>query len=152
MYACPPRPSACAHICAQKLKYSLVLLDYVTDSEERNATAAEIFKRVTQYMGDAKQPSTLPRHVLAQRIVRTGIEYEDWRDEIYLQLCKQTTFHPLPCALPCSVPVPRSPRRSEHETRGWHLFLFCAVCFPPSPGLYPFLLSAPPRPRPRGAC
>src|SRR4051812_35325299 len=36
-------------VCSlQKLKYPLVLLDYVTDSEQRNATATELFKRVTQ--------------------------------------------------------------------------------------------------------
>ena len=26
--------------------------------------------------------------------MRTGINHEEWRDEIYLQLCKQTNFHP----------------------------------------------------------
>ena len=71
-----------------------MLLDYVTDSEQRNFTASEIFKRIQQYMGDADTDTALSPHLLAQRIVRTGIDYEDWRDEIYLQLCKQTTFHP----------------------------------------------------------
>lgn len=31
---------------------------------------------------------------VAQRVVRIGLEHPDWRAEIYLQLCKQTTYHP----------------------------------------------------------
>lgn len=73
------------------------MLDYVADSKVRNRTASELFYRIRQFMNDEKCSG--PPSLLAQLIVRTGIQHEDWRDEVYMQLCKQTTNHPIESAM-----------------------------------------------------
>jgi len=59
------------------------------------------------------------------QLVRLGIEFEDLRDEIYSQLCKQTTGN----------------YDIASAARGWLLMAICLNAFPPSRTLHPYLES-----------
>jgi len=59
------------------------------------------------------------------QLVRLGIEFEDLRDEIYSQLCKQTTGN----------------YDIASAARGWLLIAICLNAFPPSRTLHPYLES-----------
>mgnify|MGYP002403097732 CR=1 FL=1 len=57
--------------------------------------------------------------------MRVGVSEPLLRDEVYCQLIKQTTKNP----------------NQRSLLLGLKLLWLCASCFPPSPELYPFLLS-----------
>ena len=83
--------------------------------------------------GSARSPMAL-RRMAAEvtimidtigKLMRLGIEFEPLRDEIYCQLCKQTTGN----------------RDIASAARGWFLMAVCLNVFPPSRILAPHLES-----------
>lgn len=70
-----------------------------------------IMKYMTDYPSKGADPSTF-----VQSIVQTGIDVSGLRDEIFCQLCKQTTGNP----------------SRESMLKGWELIHFCLICFQPS--------------------
>ncbi|OUC46847.1 RhoGAP domain protein [Trichinella nativa] len=79
--------------------------------------AREIFKRIQAYMGDRKvKKSTITVDMLALDVCVRGWAKPALRDEIFIQLCKQTTENPRP----------------ESVRRGWELMSICLKFFPPS--------------------
>jgi myosin-7 len=77
--------------------------------------AVEAFRSITGYMGDRKTEK--PGAVHAYRMLKVAIGApEEFRDEIYCQLCKQVNRNPNPAS----------------TVRGWKLFALCTGMFPPS--------------------
>ena len=54
--------------------------------------ALEVFKLIQSYMGDRKCKTSMPS--LALDITTKGWSMQGLRDEIYIQLCRQTTENP----------------------------------------------------------
>ena len=79
--------------------------------------AVESFKLVQIYMGDRKAKQGLTSNTVALDIATLGYQKVHIRDEIYVQLCKQTTDNP----------------KKESLRRGWELTAICLSFFPPSP-------------------
>ncbi|CAG2068581.1 unnamed protein product, partial [Timema podura] len=85
--------------------------------------ACELFKLVQMYMSDrkAKLGSTLT--TVALEICHLGYSKPPLRDELYIQICRQTTENP----------------RRESLRRGWELLAICLAFFSPSPKFQPYL-------------
>jgi hypothetical protein len=79
--------------------------------------AVESFKLVQIYMGDRKARQGMTVNSVALDIATLGYSKVPIRDEIYVQLCKQTTDNP----------------KKESLRRGWELTAICLSFFPPSP-------------------
>ena len=60
-----------------------------TNDKMMKKEAPEVFKLIQMYMGDRKAKSSLPQ--LALDIMTKGWSMPGLRDEIYIQLCRQTT-------------------------------------------------------------
>eukprot|EP01094_Clydonella_sp_ATCC50884_P015120 TRINITY_DN2569_c0_g1_i1.p1 TRINITY_DN2569_c0_g1~~TRINITY_DN2569_c0_g1_i1.p1 ORF type:complete len:1924 (-),score=743.67 TRINITY_DN2569_c0_g1_i1:162-5840(-) len=75
--------------------------------------AKRAFKNVLGYMGDKKY--SYPTSC-AQELVGIGLEFPDVRTEIYCQIIKQITDHPV----------------IENKMRGWDLLAICTWQFPPN--------------------
>lgn len=78
--------------------------------------AVEAFKLVQIYMGDRKAKQSMTVNSVALDIATLGYQKVPIRDEIYVQLCKQTTDNP----------------KKESLRRGWELTAICLSFFPPS--------------------
>eukprot|EP00164_Ancoracysta_twista_P002922 GFYU01003889.1.p1 GENE.GFYU01003889.1~~GFYU01003889.1.p1 ORF type:complete len:313 (-),score=54.33 GFYU01003889.1:169-1107(-) len=93
--------------------------------------AVKIFKHIMDFMGDSKSFTTVSASVtkdqirerdsfrektFSNHVIQKGYKVPAVRDEIFLQLCKQTTNNPN--------------RRSCF--RGWLLMAYCVASFPPS--------------------
>ncbi|XP_041367234.1 rho GTPase-activating protein 39-like [Gigantopelta aegis] len=76
--------------------------------------AIEVFKLIQMYMGDRKGRQSPMSHAL--EIVTKGWSIPALRDEIYIQLCRQTTEN----------------KREESLQRGWELMAICLHFFPPT--------------------
>ena len=79
--------------------------------------ALEVFRLIQVYMKDRKtkdKEATITS--LAQDIIEVGYNKDMLRDEIYVQLCKQTNGNP----------------NLESLRRGWELLALCLGFFPPS--------------------
>ena len=85
-------------------------------------TARTIFKSLLGYMGDKQMEYPL---VLAQDILRQGLETPELRDEIYLQMMKQLTQNQVAASI----------------LKGWQLMCMCISTFPPTTGFENFLLN-----------
>jgi len=85
--------------------------------------APEVFKLIQTYMNDRKGKTT-SRHV-ALEIATKGWSVVDLRDEIYMQLCRQTSDNP----------------REESLQHGWELMAICLTIFPPSMKFHSYLES-----------
>jgi len=87
-------------------------------------TAEQIFTKLMAYMGEVKKAAG-DNQVNAKFIVSKGISVKTLRDEIYVQICKQTTDNPT----------------RESKKKGWEVMAYCVSFFPPSEELLPFLAS-----------
>ena len=83
----------------------------------------DTFRLIQQYMGDRR--SSAPSLAVAAEIVTRGWLHPNLRDEIYMQLCRQTTETPTQEAL----------------ERGWELLATCLNFFPPSLHFYGYIES-----------
>ena len=79
--------------------------------------AVNLFVSVLGYMGERKIEYP---EMLASELLQEGIDTEEMRDEIYLQIVKQCTRNETPSLI-----------------RGWQLLVFCLRTFPPSPAFAP---------------
>ncbi|CAH0727724.1 unnamed protein product, partial [Brenthis ino] len=85
--------------------------------------ATDLFRLVQIYMGDRKARPGMTLNSVAQDILHATFGNEKLRDELYVQLCRQTTENPLRDSL----------------LRGWELLAVCLAFVPPSPAFQPAL-------------
>ena len=96
-------------------KKSLIKKSLLKENRHLDALAIQLFKNLMSYMGDRKSSKGSKEH--CKKILKlclsapTGI-----RDEVYVQLMKQTTKNP----------------RKDSERRGWEVLTQCLSFFPPS--------------------
>lgn len=86
--------------------------------------ATEMFKLVQIYMGDRKARDGMSLNSVAMDIITTALAQPPLRDELYIQLCRQTTENHIRGSL----------------IRGWELLAICLSFLPPSPTFQPALL------------
>ncbi|CAO1428475.1 unnamed protein product [Diamesa hyperborea] len=86
--------------------------------------ATEQFKLVQIYMGDRKARAGMSLNSVAMDIILAAVLQPALRDELYVQLCRQTTENP----------------KRESLIRGWELMAVCLSFIPPSPTFQPALL------------
>lgn len=86
--------------------------------------ATEMFKLVQIYMGDRKARDGMSLNSVAMDIITTALGQPQLRDELYIQLCRQTTENHI----------------RESLIRGWELLTICLSFLPPSPTFQPALL------------
>ncbi|KAK0050723.1 unconventional myosin-X [Biomphalaria pfeifferi] len=85
--------------------------------------ACNIFREITRYMRDeAKDEAAIS---IIQMVIKTGIDRIELRDEILIQLLRQTNDNPEPEAL----------------KQAWTLMCLCTAAFSPSKNLHKYLLS-----------
>lgn len=85
--------------------------------------ATEMFKLVQIYMSDRKAKLGMSLNSVALEICNYGYNKPALRDELYIQICRQTTENP----------------RRESLRRGWELMAICLAFFPPSPKFQAYL-------------
>ena len=85
--------------------------------------AIEVFRSVQIYMSDRKAKQGMTINSVALDITSLGYSRAPLRDEIFVQLCKQTTDNP----------------KKESLRRGWELLAICLAFFPPSTTFSPCL-------------
>lgn len=93
----------------------------VTSDRHVKKEACEIFKLIQMYMGDRRAKAD-PLHV-ALEVATKGWSVQGLRDELYIQLCRQTTEN----------------FRLESLARGWELMAICLAFFPPTPKFHSYL-------------
>mmetsp|Transcript_11327 Transcript_11327/g.21550 ORF Transcript_11327/g.21550 Transcript_11327/m.21550 type:complete len:752 (-) Transcript_11327:204-2459(-) len=104
-------------------KKSLIKKALLKQNRDLDAEAVQAFKNVMSYMGDRKSSKSPIEH--AKKMIRNLMQAPAaLRDEVYMQLCKQTTNNP----------------RDSSIIKGWELMVFCIATFPPSKHLKGFLL------------
>lgn len=86
--------------------------------------ALEMFRQVQIYMGDRKARPGATLNSLLMEILGTAHNQALLRDELFVQLCRQTTENP----------------RKESLVRGWELLTIALAFVPPSPIFQPALL------------
>ncbi|KAL9890875.1 myTH4 and RhoGAP_KIAA1688 domain-containing protein RhoGAP93B isoform 2-T2 [Glossina fuscipes fuscipes] len=87
--------------------------------------AIELFKLVQIYMGDRKARAGMSLNSVAIDVITAALPQQQLRDELYVQLCRQTTENP----------------KRESLIRGWELMAICLSFVPPSPTFQPTLLN-----------
>ena len=82
-----------------------------TENKLVKKESAEVFKLVQVFMGDRKINRDAPMSSLVMDVVVKGWNIAELRDEIFIQLCRQTTRNPREyvCDFSVSAPCPRSP-------------------------------------------
>ena len=85
--------------------------------------AVEVFRLVQIYMSDRKAKQGMTINSVALDITSLGYGRVPLRDEIFVQLCKQTTDNP----------------KKESLRRGWELLAISLAFFPPSTTFSPCL-------------
>ncbi|XP_071064191.1 rho GTPase-activating protein 39 isoform X2 [Dasypus novemcinctus] len=93
----------------------------VTSDRHVKKEACEVFKLIQMYMGDRRAKAD-QLHV-ALEIATKGWSAQGLRDELYIQLCRQTTEN----------------FRLESLARGWELMAICLAFFPPTPKFHSYL-------------
>uniref|UniRef100_A0A3Q4HPN5 Rho GTPase-activating protein 39 n=1 Tax=Neolamprologus brichardi TaxID=32507 RepID=A0A3Q4HPN5_NEOBR len=93
----------------------------VTSDRSVKKEAVEIFKLIQTYMGDRRSKAD-PLAVALEVVVR-GWSNQGLRDELYIQLCRQTTEN----------------FRYDSLERGWELMAICLAFFPPTPRFHTYL-------------
>ncbi|XP_065355132.1 uncharacterized protein RhoGAP93B isoform X2 [Calliphora vicina] len=87
--------------------------------------AIELFKLVQIYMGDRKARAGMSLNSVAIDIITAALPQQQLRDELYVQLCRQTTENP----------------KRDSLIRGWELMAICLSFVPPSVTFQPTLLN-----------
>ncbi len=114
-----------AHHDEKKLlsfKKSMIKKALLKQNRDLDAEAVQNFKNVMSYMGDrssSKGPIDHAKKMLANLMIAPA----GLRDEVYMQLCKQTTDNP----------------KIDSTVKGWELMVYCLSTFPPSKHLKTFL-------------
>uniref|UniRef100_A0A1A8ETN9 Rho GTPase-activating protein 39 n=2 Tax=Nothobranchius korthausae TaxID=1143690 RepID=A0A1A8ETN9_9TELE len=93
----------------------------VTTDRTVKKEAVDIFKLIQMYMGDRRSKAD-PFSVALEVVVR-GWSNQGLRDELYIQLCRQTTEN----------------FRYDSLERGWELMAICLAFFPPTPRFHAYL-------------
>jgi len=93
----------------------------LTRDKHLRRDAVDVFKLILQYMGDKSTRKSTDN--LGVEITTKGWANPTLRDEIYIQLCKQTTSNEKPSSL----------------KRGWELITACLSFFPPSNKFHSYL-------------
>lgn len=96
----------------------------VSRDKSAKKMATEMFKLVQIYMGDRKARDGMSLNSVAMDIIGTALAQPPLRDELYIQLCRQTTENHI----------------RESLIRGWELLAICLSFLPPSPTFQPALL------------
>ena len=94
-----------------------------TDEKAAKKEAVLAFRLIQIYMGDRKAKPGMTINSVALDITSLGYNKPSLRDEIFVQLCKQTTDNP----------------KKDSLRRGWELMAICLAFFPPSATFGPFL-------------
>jgi MyTH4 domain/FERM central domain/PTB domain (IRS-1 type)/RA like domain/WW domain len=105
-------------------KKSMIKKALLKKNRDLDDKAVQAFKNIMSYMGDRATSKDPAGHAL-KLIGNAMTNPAGLRDEIYLQLCKQTTANP----------------SAESTIKGWELMMFCLATFPPSKQLKKFLKS-----------
>lgn len=71
-----------------------------TELKSMKKEAPELFRLIQTYMGD-KKGSKEPPGMVALEVLNKGWTTPELRDEIYMQLCRQTTRNPRELAASC---------------------------------------------------
>jgi len=96
-------------------KKSLIRKALLKTNRTHDEQAIQTFKNIMSFMGDRPSSKSPARH--ARKIIRNALRSPiGLRDEVYLQICKQTNCHP----------------NQRHALEGWNLMLICLHSFPPS--------------------
>uniref|UniRef100_A0A8C8SS00 Rho GTPase-activating protein 39 n=1 Tax=Pelusios castaneus TaxID=367368 RepID=A0A8C8SS00_9SAUR len=93
----------------------------MTNDRNVKKEACEIFKLIQMYMGDRRAKADQLN--VALEIATKGWSMQGLRDELYIQLCRQTTEN----------------FRYESLARGWELMAICLAFFPPTPKFHSYL-------------
>lgn len=105
-------------------KKSLIKKALLKKNRDLDAEAIQAHKNIMSYMGDRKSSKAPIEH--ARKLISNALTHPaGLRDEIYLQICKQTTDNP----------------KLDSTMKGWELMVFCLASFPPSKQLKKFLTS-----------
>ncbi|PRP84330.1 class VII unconventional myosin [Planoprotostelium fungivorum] len=86
--------------------------------------AEQIFQKLMMHMGEMKKAAG-DTQMNAKFIIAKALSTKTLRDEIYAQICKQTTENP----------------SKESKKRGWEMMAYCVSFFAPSEEMLPFLAS-----------
>ncbi|XP_030075832.1 rho GTPase-activating protein 39 [Microcaecilia unicolor] len=93
----------------------------MTNDRNVKKEACDIFKLIQMYMGDRR--IKCDQLNVALEIATKGWSMQGLRDELYIQLCRQTTEN----------------FRYESLARGWELMSICLAFFPPTPKFHSYL-------------
>lgn len=104
-------------------KKSLIKKALLKQNRDLDAEAVQAFKNVMSYMGDRKS-SKKPIDHAKKMLQNLMMAPAGLRDEVYMQICKQTTRNP----------------RVASTIKGWELMSYCLATFPPSKHLRNFLM------------
>ncbi|XP_076448222.1 unconventional myosin-XV-like isoform X2 [Babylonia areolata] len=94
-------------------------------TSEMNKMALECFLAIMQFMGDYPMGSNQTDYDCVMKLLRSCHKFAELRDEVYCQLCKQTTSN-------------RS-MKGKSKTKGWRLFALMAAYCECSDTLRPYL-------------
>ncbi|KAG8224927.1 hypothetical protein J437_LFUL006286 [Ladona fulva] len=95
----------------------------VLEDKNLKKEACEVFKLVQMYMGDRHCKPEMKLNGIALEICNRAYSQARLRDELYVQICRQTTENP----------------RRDSLKRGWELLAICLAFFPPSEKFQPYL-------------
>ncbi|KAK0175934.1 hypothetical protein PV328_000123 [Microctonus aethiopoides] len=99
------------------------MLNVVEGEKLLKREACNLFRLVQVYMGDRKANVGMTLDGVATDIINTVFSKPPLRDELYVQICRQTTENP----------------RKESLRRGWELMAVCLAFVPPSATFEPYL-------------
>ncbi|XP_034941169.1 uncharacterized protein RhoGAP93B [Chelonus insularis] len=99
------------------------MLNVVEGEKLLKREACNLFRLVQVYMGDRKANVGMTLDGVATEIINTVFSKPPLRDELYVQICRQTTENP----------------RKESLRRGWELMAVCLAFVPPSATFEPYL-------------